>query len=349
MARRVVGLAILCVWMPSAAHAASDAKPPLVEGPPLQPPQLSAPLWTPQRPANATRTLKFKSLPDRIGKASIQLSNGEEVIDLTDWRAVAVSDSDGGEMCTLSLIGPRAVLLAAHCVDAGQPALAPEPNAVAASVEFKGKPYTLKCRLPAAYLQWEPDAWGAPRSSADYALCEVNKPVKDVPFDTIADGLDFSAGAGIRLMGFGCIELGISGAGTYIYRDGKVDGRAILRMGNDTIERTGVTLHPERPAYYWRLASGGKDPVLCPGDSGGPVTVGAAEKRRIVAVNSGLGAIPGVSAAHPAFYSYLSPLNTQAFHTFLKDWIEAGEGDKGKVKRIVCGVTRPAGIQGCRG
>jgi len=332
---------------------------PVRVGPPIKPPHLSVPFWTPERPPAPGRKLKFKSLREKIGRSAVQLKNrnslieisgGVEVLDLDDWRGVAATDIDSGEMCTLSLIGPRAVLLAAHCVDAGLPAGAAGEHSIGAEVVFRTKTYRMTCQLPTAYTDRAPDPWGAPRSSADYALCELHKPVPDVLFETIRTDVAGEINQQVGLLGYGCIELGVNAAGRYTHRDGRANGKPVLRRGTDELEATDITIFPGELALYWRtLSSSTAEPALCFGDSGGPVTAGEGKGRRVLAVNSGLGTAPEASVESPKFYSYLSPLSTQTFVTFLMEWVEAGDDGKGKKDRIVCGFNRPAGQLGCRG
>jgi hypothetical protein len=125
-------------------------------------------------------------------------------------------------------------------------------------------------------------------------------------------------------------------------------------MGPIGIDAVTVSLWPDQPGIYLRTASGPqKEPQLCFGDSGGPVTIDrvpGSSFRKVVAVNSGLGAQPDATQKAPAFYSYLAPLNSRAFRDLLKGWADSGVPDALPPRaRIICGYNRPAAIQGCRG
>nr|QQZ48883.1 trypsin-like serine protease [Phenylobacterium glaciei] len=272
-------------------------------------------------------------------------------MDLRDWAAVAVTDVDSEESCTLTLVGPAVVLLAAHCVDAGYPPGTSGEGTIGGKVVFGSQgAYQLRhCGMPAAYKQWTASPVGAPRSSADYALCELDHKVSGVAPESIRYTASVAVGVKIRLMGSGCIDLGISDTGDYIWKDGK----RLLRMGYDSVEATGISLLPTQPGLYLRtLSSGSKEPVLCFGDSGGPVTLDVASGgRRVVAVNSGVGATNTATPKAPAFYSYLSPLAAADFQAFLLEWAGPATPDPlhpAPAVRIICGYNRPAGIQGCR-
>ncbi|MBD9565272.1 trypsin-like serine peptidase [Pseudomonas sp. PDM09] len=320
-------------------------------GPPVKPADegLMAPVWAPGHPPKAGQKLSFRSLPLKLGVTKIQLSGGTVVVDLLDWRAVAVSDISDGEMCSLTLVGPRTVLLAAHCVDAhlapgedGEPALTAEVRFVAT-----GNPYKMNCDLSEDYLRWRVNDSGVPRSAADYALCELDRRVEDIKYEMIALDTDLKIAEVVTLVGHGCDSLGLSNDEThYTYKD----GHRVLRIGERPIEATTVSLNVGRPALYWRtLSESGREPALCYGDSGGPVMFpkqGGA--RRVIAVNSALGATPTATHLQPAFYSYLSPLSTKEFRSFVKRWTAKGEGKNPAHPRVICGFNLQSGNQGCR-
>ena len=151
----------------------------------------------------------------------------------------------------------------------------------------------------------------------------------------------------MTLVGYGCVSLGISEDETrYTYKDGS----RILRIGERPINAIAVSLFAQRPAQYWRtLSTSDREPAVCYGDSGGPVMypkIGGS--RRVIAVNSALGAAPTATHLQPDFYSYLSPLNTREFKIFVRSWVGKGEGGNPAHPRVVCGFNRPGGLQGCR-
>ncbi|MFJ2485979.1 trypsin-like serine peptidase [Pseudomonas sp. NPDC087639] len=310
--------------------------------------ELIAPVWGLEKAADAPDELSFKSLDIKLGGSKVQLSGGVVVVDLADWRAIAVSDNSKGNMCSLTLIGPRTVLLAAHCVDANIKTPSKEAPVLAASVQFSTSPhpFKMKCEISSEYSRWPLNEWGTPRTAEDYALCELDRPVKDIDYETLSMNEDITVGDAITLVGHGCVSLGISeDAKRYTYKE----GNRILRIGERPVEAQKVSLFASRPALYWRtLSSNGSEPALCYGDSGGPVLYPKPEGgRRVVALNSALGFVPDATPANPAFFSYLSPLNTDEFKRFLSQWVAAGAGGS-QDPRKVCGLNVKGGIQGCR-
>ncbi|MCU7247251.1 trypsin-like serine peptidase [Pseudomonas koreensis] len=318
-------------------------------GPPIKPPDegLTAPVWTSGRP-KAGEKLSFQSLPLKLGGTKIQLSGGTVVVDLLDWRAIAVSDASDGKMCTLSLVGPRTVLLAAHCVDSQVVPNQSGPQTLSATVRFVagGNPYKMKCEMSKDYLKWNINDSGVPRSAADYALCELDRRVQDVTYETIALNVNLQVSAVVTLVGHGCESLGISSDDRYTFKD----GLRILRIGERPIEAIAISLKEKTPALYWRtLSESDREPALCFGDSGGPVMFPSpGGGRRVVGVNSALGATPTATHLQPSFYSYLSPLSTKEFESFLKEWVAKGEDGNSTHPRVICGFNMKSGIQGCR-
>lgn len=344
--RSLFALAGISLGLSALAPAVAQPRDGVVEGPVLSNPNagLQVPLYTPSEAPNGAVT--FESIPVKFGAGRIQLSGGYSV-DSADWKAVAI-----GNDCTLTLVGPQTVLLAAHCVDARQ---STGPSVRAANVTFD-RVYPMQCKISPKYLEHPVNPTRAPRSSHDYALCLLDRPVPSSINPEVLGRHQLTTGSAVRLMGYGCIDLRITPAGTYAWKDGRVGGRKVLRMGDETIDATGISLYPSRSEKYVRtLATGAREPVLCPGDSGGPVLVATATAvgqpvtgRRIVAVNSAMGAKPGANASNPAFYSYLSPLETDEFKTFLESFAGPRDGRGPQVRQKVCGHNVPTGLQGCR-
>ena len=203
---------------------------------------------------------------------------GGIVANSREWPAslYAVFSVPGGQAaCTAALVGPQAVLTAAHCV--------PANGSIA--IKFGGIRYPAACRVHPRYSQ---DA------SADFALCKVQNAVivpAGFKYETIGLGpMDQLSQQRIILGGYGCIS--------DIAAQAQTDG--LYRIGYNTIVETSNSQSQRRgPNYYAPRQVNNlltyDDPAmanLCPGDSGGPAfrassaATGAFSSRRIIGVNS---------------------------------------------------------------
>lgn len=139
----------------------------------------------------------------------------------------------GNSRCTGTVIGPRVVATAAHCVS----------NGGSLSLTYKDVVYSGRCTHASQY---------SGNSTADWALCLLNDAIPDAIAETInTDGSRLSRGNDLMLMGFGCIYAGGSG-------------------GNDGVLRVGSAPITSLPSgtNYDIVTSGSS--ALCYGDSGGP-------------------------------------------------------------------------------
>lgn len=173
---------------------------------------------------------------------------GGQPADPKDWPATMYS-SQGNSRCTATIIGKRALLIAAHCVGNGKTAV------------FKagGNDYSSTCTHHSEYRG---------NATADWALCLVSQDVVNVPFERLnTDAGLIKVGEKILLTGFGCTRPGGTGGndGTY-------------RIGEST-----VTALPSGTNYDI-VTKGGA--ALCFGDSGGPSFKVDGEGRVLLAVNS---------------------------------------------------------------
>lgn len=224
-----------------------------------------------------------------------------------------------GTFCTATMIGPRVLLTAAHCISN----LPRGPLPMHLNIYDR----TANCRYhPSFRLQGFAFQF-------DYALCLIDRPI-DVIADGVPNALKFErlsldardsnfrygdqASRYFVLVGYGCTtydqklseKRGLSGGYT------RVDLFTPLRM------RSGVR--------------GSRDnAILCAGDSGGAVYRLADLKnpygpRTIVAVNSA----NIVQGGRVGDYSFLARTSAPAFVTFFRQW----KRDMGNPK--VCGVDR---------
>jgi hypothetical protein len=274
---------------------------------------------------------------------AIQLADGEAPPDPTDWRAIAINRQDNGDYCTLTLIGPDVVLLAAHCVDSGGAAGDLIKKPIPSTVTFSAGLYAMDCSISPDYLKdgYRPKSI---RNTADFALCRLNATVSGISPEDIDTQDALAPGRMLLLVGYGCTKVEIDGSG--LSRGEGID--KVLRIGKEAVEAINFSLWPPESGIYVRTVStADTQPVICPGDSGGPAMLdlsgpALATSRAVVAVNSGSGPTIFATQQAPSFYSYFAPLSSNQFRTFLASWM------RGHAGVVICGINRKAGISGCR-
>ncbi len=303
--------------------------------------------------------LKFEPLGRFVDGNSFTLSNGK-VVELADWPTVSISSNEDGN-CTSTLVGPRTILTAAHCVDAGKNPGEKDPE-LTGSITIAGDKFDLvSCTMHFEYKAQPQNSDGGVRDTRDFALCKLDR---SVDLSRISpESLDMSTmtdvGHQILLAGYGCVNIRITAAEDLIYDP--ADGE--LRMGDDEVYRIKNSVSTEDNGIWvsskaiWDPSNKSEkakqeknekdEPTLCPGDSGGPVMTGASidnqrASRRVVAVNSAVGWER--NGAKYNLYSFVSPLGTADFRKFLEKYLAEPE-NKGT---IICGYNRRPGFGGCR-
>lgn len=293
------------------------------------------------KPKAKTSYLEFYPYLQALGTGEIKLANGE-VADKIHWQGLLVAKFEGGDgsygYCTASLIGPNVILTAAHCLDTGGENLV-------TSVRMNKSKIGMSCSSHPAYANAPPS--DGLRAEQDYALCLLEKEIKEIAYETIDLSNQIQVGNQVVMTGYGCTKVRIDRYGELKY-DQSED---VLRIGVETISAIDTSpITFEEGNMFYTMSPANTEPTLCPGDSGGPVFVltlnanlRAATNRRVIGVNSAVSWYRKDLDSETDFYSYFAPLNHLAFRDFLKEWRQQ------HTSALVCGVGNyVAGTLGCR-
>lgn len=262
----------------------------------------------------AAEVLRFAPLEQRVSKNEIQVYGGSKPI-AGDWRSIIIAnmpETSGLRSCTATLVGPKTLLTAAHCVDAGDGA---PLRMIVLNVDAKD--LTFACKIDKAYLAagFYSAQWPRSDRSPDYALCALTPTDQPRParFDQFPrEELDLApikSNEPVLITGYGCVQMEIDlqkpelGPGPFA---------AKFNIGDETVEAVG-------PRVLTTKSVDAKEPALCAGDSGGPLFTGATTKtpdapRRLRAVNS------QVSVATFELVSTMALLSSDDFRMFLACW-----------------------------
>lgn len=222
-----------------------------------------------------------------------RLINGKPA-DPKEWPA-SVYASMSGSRCSATAVAEKTLLIASHCVSHGG----------TASFSVGPNRYTSRCSRCPQY---------SGNSTADWALCLVDKPITGIPFEQInSDSKRFNLGDELTLTGYGCTKAGGGGGNDGVYRVGTSKIVTLPKGNNNDI-----------------VTKGGA--ALCFGDSGGPTFFvdKTTNERWIAGINS---------RGNISTTSYLPSLSSETAQKFMADWSQ-------KYNQRICGVHSDA--QGCR-
>jgi len=299
------------------------------------------------RPDEAVPTLiEFESLAIKFGTGEVQLANGETVGE-AQWPALVLARLSTTTFCSATLIGPRVLLTAAHCVDARR--TADKTATIPVRVKVGNSDIaSLSCRMHPAYeAAGIPARKVDPRSADDYALCELAEGVPDtILFETLNTEAPLTSGRPMVLTGYGCTSAWVIGN---TIEHGPSD--KALRMADGALHLVNVAdSSGAAGSFVAARAEPREDPYICPGDSGGPMIIGTSlehptpRTRRLAGVNSKLVALE--HEGHFDFYSFIAPVNSASFSSFLTNW-QGGGASPGY--RAACGAGLQPGEDNCRG
>lgn len=263
-----------------------------------------APLHPPSGDTQFKAALDLKQDPSGLEP---QLRHGM-VAKSQEWPAslyATFSVPGGTAACTSALIGPQAMLTAAHCV----------PSNGKVTIGFANRSYDSQCEQHPKY--------GAD-ASADFALCKLSRPLSGpagFQFETVdTSGMEAMVDNTIVLTGYGCVSDIVGGQSDGKYRIGtnKID-----ETSNSTRKLRGELFYAAKQVNNLFTVDDPQLANLCPGDSGGPafrLSPGATgfTKRMIVGVNS---RVFYRDASRTAFGSSLiSATGGPDFRTWAQDW-----------------------------
>ena len=218
----------------------------------------------------------FRIASDALPASGIQMANGY-LARPQDWSAVIMAhfsygkDAEGKPIyatCTATLVGIHVLLTAAHCIDMGEsdryrPALFVVDN----------RNVKISCDPDPRYFR-EAYRGESPRSSYDFALCELSwqgltpPTLQKLVFEMIDARTPLVVGAPVLMTGYGCTDLRVEN-----HRLRFTPDATKFRVGEEAIWQA-TSGGGAEAAYVVARSEGGKQPELCPGDSGGPLLSG---------------------------------------------------------------------------
>lgn len=201
---------------------------PAPEAPLPEPAPIPEPAPVPDAPASIEQLTKLNTGDvvlfelGQVVPASTKLIGGADA-NPKDWPA-SFTTSQGDSRCTGTVLGPRTLQLAAHCVGNGR----------VATVSSGGKTYTSKCTHSPKYRN---DA------TADYALCYLTEDLDLAWYEGIVTEDDkIAVGDKLTLAGMGCTQAGGSGGNNGVFRVGQATVKSLPSSNNDIVTEGGAAL-----------------------------------------------------------------------------------------------------------
>jgi hypothetical protein len=299
----------------------------------------------------------FRLAQQVLEDSRVQITNGTAVLS-SDWPTLIIAEIDRQTLlgrkqgsCTGTLVGPNVALLASHCVDDGAFATSAEVVLDAGGVEVP-----LYCEMHDDYAE-RPPRIRSPRGQDDYALCMLlykgNPPpaLQNLRFEVLDDSTPLRAGDSILMTGYGCSDLRVIDDE---FQYSKADGQ--LRI-EDAQLTTGLANAADAATYVTVVSGDGKEPALCPGDSGGPLFTGIQvsdpqRPRRVRAVNSGVYwrkvATPPGATPRYEIVSLMAPTGLHVFKNWVHKWLRAQPEKHPGYSPVICGVNAAPAVGRCR-
>ena len=224
----------------------------------------------PAAPAGKRPRFRAPAPSDATSTASPQVTNGTEAV-AADWQATLLSEDSG---CTVTAVGPLALLTAAHCLKFSKTITIVISNAERTAI------CDLSGRYSDQYDQTKtPTAEDWDRASADYALCRIidgGPGLAPNRFETISNAPVLSNNDVVRIIGYGCNGTTLLSTGGGKLREGTARIGALPQGDNNYIEL--------------RADGSQNNAIVCKGDSGGAAYWPTPkDERKIIGINSRTG------------------------------------------------------------